>query len=215
MDLYAELEVARDATRKDIRRAYIRLAKYHHPDKGGEADKFARLALAYKTLYDDEQRKKYDDTGEIPAPVKERYAEIVKVIAKTFTQVLDQGIIKQVNLDTIELMKNIIQTNLDDVSKKLDDMTSAIAEYRNLQEDITFEGEGTNIFAAVLDSKIRMTEDTIVDARKFKDIMEGVMEELKKYKAVSDLVKNIRQFQQTVNSSSTNASYTTKVWKFI
>lgn len=52
-----------DATDSQIRAAYLQLARKHHPDKNdgttctqATAD-FARLASAYQTLIDPEQRK--------------------------------------------------------------------------------------------------------------------------------------------------------------
>lgn len=64
-DLYAVLGVARDAPAREIRRAYRRLARQHHPDLTRQADgaeQFVRLAHAYEVLYDPAQRARYDRT---------------------------------------------------------------------------------------------------------------------------------------------------------
>ncbi|MEN0067176.1 MAG: J domain-containing protein [Myxococcota bacterium] len=59
-DPFAILEVPRDATDADIKRAYRRLAKVHHPDRHeGDpeaADRFKRIAQAFETLSDPERR---------------------------------------------------------------------------------------------------------------------------------------------------------------
>ena len=64
---YETLGVARGATEKEIRSAYRRLAREHHPDvnhgdKGAEA-RFKRINEAYQTLSNPDSRKKYDRFG--------------------------------------------------------------------------------------------------------------------------------------------------------
>jgi DnaJ-class molecular chaperone len=62
-DLYNTLGVSRDADTKEIKRAYFDLAKIHHPDKGGNAEKFKELQNAYDVLGDTDKRRMYDMTG--------------------------------------------------------------------------------------------------------------------------------------------------------
>jgi DnaJ family protein A protein 2 len=64
--LYEILEVDRNASSGDIKKSYFRLAKIHHPDKGGDAEIFKQIQKAYETLTDDQKRAIYDQTGQIP-----------------------------------------------------------------------------------------------------------------------------------------------------
>lgn len=64
IDLYSLLKVHRDAPMDVIKRAYRKAAAEHHPDKGGDRDKFALVILARDTLTDTERRARYDKTGE-------------------------------------------------------------------------------------------------------------------------------------------------------
>lgn len=57
---YAILGVGTTATTKEIRQAYLRLAKTLHPDQGGEKDQFQRVTHAYETLSKPDKRRKYD-----------------------------------------------------------------------------------------------------------------------------------------------------------
>ena len=66
-DYYATLGVAKTATEKEIKQAFRKLARKHHPDvnpgdKAAEA-KFKEINEAYEVLGDPEKRKKYDELG--------------------------------------------------------------------------------------------------------------------------------------------------------
>lgn len=62
-DLYGILGVSRTADTSEIRSAYKQLAKEHHPDKGGDPEKFKEISQAHEILSDDSKRKMYDMTG--------------------------------------------------------------------------------------------------------------------------------------------------------
>ena len=60
---YETLGVLRGATGGQIRGAYRRLARLHHPDvdaSAGAAERFAAIANAYQVLVDPDQRRLYD-----------------------------------------------------------------------------------------------------------------------------------------------------------
>lgn len=61
--LYETLEVDKSATKKDIRKAYMKLSRTHHPDKGGDEHKFKEISAAYEILSDDDKRAQYDKYG--------------------------------------------------------------------------------------------------------------------------------------------------------
>jgi DnaJ-class molecular chaperone len=66
-DYYATLGVSKTSTEKEIKQAFRKLARKHHPDvnpgdKAAEA-KFKELNEAYEVLGDPAKRKKYDELG--------------------------------------------------------------------------------------------------------------------------------------------------------
>lgn len=61
--LYETLGVKKDATEKEIKKAYRNLAKIHHPDKGGDEHKFKEISAAYEILSDSKKRELYDKYG--------------------------------------------------------------------------------------------------------------------------------------------------------
>jgi curved DNA-binding protein CbpA len=67
-DLYALLEVCPWAGAPEIRRAYRRLARQHHPDHNeapGSAARFRALSDAYATLSDPVRRARYDRANSV------------------------------------------------------------------------------------------------------------------------------------------------------
>lgn len=62
-DYYKTLGVPRNATADEIKKAYRKLARKHHPDAGGDEAKFKEINEAYEVLSDDEKRNLYDQYG--------------------------------------------------------------------------------------------------------------------------------------------------------
>ncbi len=62
-DYYAILGVDRKATKDDIKKAFRKLAQKHHPDKGGDENKFKEVTEAYSVLSNERKRREYDSYG--------------------------------------------------------------------------------------------------------------------------------------------------------
>jgi len=65
-DYYKTLDVERDASQSDIKKAYRRFARKYHPDVSKEPDaeaRFKEVGEAYEVLKDPEKRTAYDQLG--------------------------------------------------------------------------------------------------------------------------------------------------------
>jgi len=64
MNYYKILQINVNATKEEVRKSYRRLSLIYHPDKNNlsleNSDMFNKITLAYQTLSNDENRKKYD-----------------------------------------------------------------------------------------------------------------------------------------------------------
>lgn len=60
MSYYDTLGVPKTASQDEIKKAYRSLAMKHHPDRGGDTNKFKEIEEAYRTLSDDQKRSEYD-----------------------------------------------------------------------------------------------------------------------------------------------------------
>lgn len=67
IDYYKVLELSKDATKSDIKKAYRKLARKYHPDLNpndtAAQKKFQQINEAHEVLIDPEKRKKYDEYG--------------------------------------------------------------------------------------------------------------------------------------------------------
>lgn len=62
-EYYKILGVKKDASDAEIKKAYKRGALKHHPDKGGDPEKFKEFSQAADVLMDEEKRALYDQYG--------------------------------------------------------------------------------------------------------------------------------------------------------
>jgi curved DNA-binding protein len=62
-DYYETLGVSKNASEKELKTAFRKLAAKHHPDAGGDAEKFKEINEAYNTLKDPQKRQMYDQFG--------------------------------------------------------------------------------------------------------------------------------------------------------
>jgi molecular chaperone DnaJ len=67
-DYYKILGVDKSASEDEIKRAFRKLAHEHHPDKGGNEEKFKEINEAYQALGDKDKRARYDQFGSADAP---------------------------------------------------------------------------------------------------------------------------------------------------
>src|ERR671919_1521397 len=67
-DYYAALGVSREATAEEVKHAYRKLARQHHPDANQQdpdaAERFKEITRAYEVLSDPNKRQRYDTFGD-------------------------------------------------------------------------------------------------------------------------------------------------------
>ena len=82
------LDVGRDASPEEVKRAYKRRVKKVHPDTGGEKDDFVAVQGAFMVLSDPGRRSHFDQTGEIDEPppdIVEAAAERIYAVVRALT----------------------------------------------------------------------------------------------------------------------------------
>jgi molecular chaperone DnaJ len=88
-DLYEILGVARDATGDDIKKAYRRLAREHHPDVNPDPaaeERFKEVSAAYEILSDPQKRQQYDLYGQARGSVDFPFGDVADLFEAFFGQ---------------------------------------------------------------------------------------------------------------------------------
>jgi molecular chaperone DnaJ len=62
-DYYEVLGIPKNASADEVKKAFRRLARKHHPDAGGDEERFKEINEAYDVLSDKEKREQYDQFG--------------------------------------------------------------------------------------------------------------------------------------------------------
>ncbi len=60
INFYQELGLKENANMKEIKSSYRKLVKKHHPDAGGQKDRFLAIQTAWETLNDPQKKATYD-----------------------------------------------------------------------------------------------------------------------------------------------------------
>jgi molecular chaperone DnaJ len=88
-DLYEILGVGRDASADDIRKAYRRLAREHHPDVNPDPaaeERFKEVSAAYEILSDPQKRQQYDLYGQGRGPADFPFGDVADIFEAFFGQ---------------------------------------------------------------------------------------------------------------------------------
>lgn len=187
MTLYKDLGIDKDATADEIKAAHKNLAKKHHPDAGGDEEKFKRIQHAYDILGDPEKRKYYDTTGhELKAELgyERKFAELVqRVILPIFMQAKDystrdligelQDILKRADG---EIVRNIRKYQLDG---------APLTNLRESRKRIKAKEEGQHLMLQIIDNNIKAQEQERAEKLAFwkaeQEFNNRAMEEVSQY----------------------------------
>ena len=136
VDYYEVLNVSRDATEGEIKRAYYHLARKYHPDKNKENEnahsRFQLLGEAYQVLSDREMRAKYDRHGKDALDVN--FMDYACVFTILFGAEPFEGLIGELVLATVtsrggdldpKEMKEIQKARVAKLAANLADMLSS------------------------------------------------------------------------------------------
>jgi curved DNA-binding protein len=132
-DYYKTLGVPPSATADDIKRAYRKLASQHHPDHGGDTDRFQEIQAAYNTLSDPEKKHLYDNPIHSRGFFDHGFSPF-DMFHQTFTQ-------KQTSKINLWLdIRDILNP-----TKKIITVTTATGSTHNIQIDIPMGVEDGNM----------------------------------------------------------------------
>jgi len=151
-NLYQELELSPDCTFEEIKHQYRLLAKKHHPDMGGDAEKFKKIKLAYEVLSDPSRRDIYDKTGNFQPPTSVQ-VEARDNLAQVFYSMLQE--FNPNEQDIVELIKYDVRHGINILNNKINDCNVLIKKMEIIKSKIFIKDTNNdNLFFSFIDSQI-------------------------------------------------------------
>jgi curved DNA-binding protein CbpA len=159
MNPYQELGLDPNCSQEDIKQQYRTLAHQHHPDRGGDAERFKRISLAYEVLSDPERRARYDGTGQIDqdqgirGEALERLGNMINHYVPNSNNELE---------DLIAKMRADINQAANQVEIELANNQRQIDNARIAHRKLRLKNTGENILKILVENLITRHESTAV-----------------------------------------------------
>ena len=176
--LYDELELPKNCTSEEIKQKYRILAQIHHPDKGGDVEKFKRIKSAYETLSDPIKREHYDSTGDhyedsnLDAEVYARLSNMVSQYSQQINPEFDD-LILQMKFDIHHAQT---QTNIAIV-----ECNALIKKLNIVAKKIKLKKEGENVLKSFVDKKINIHHTELINHKRALIVFSRMLEVLDNY----------------------------------
>jgi len=108
-DLYKILNISKDSTKSQIKKAYRELVLTAHPDKGGDEELFKKINNAYSILSDDTKRKNYDKYGSVDNDyIDDIFSRFGNFNQPNITKGVDLRI--QMNLTYMDVLNGVVKS---------------------------------------------------------------------------------------------------------
>lgn len=135
-DPYRTLGVESDATQEEIKKEYRRLAIEHHPDAGGDKEKFKDIQEAGEILADPESRKEYDETGDYrPGDELPEVKIVLQYFMKSFTEGDSGTDIKSQVLNMLWTDRRAMAQSVQYLKIKLENMNEQLSRFEKTNQD--------------------------------------------------------------------------------
>jgi DnaJ-class molecular chaperone len=175
---YDELELPKNCTSDEIKQKYRILAQLHHPDKGGDEEKFKKIKLAYEVLSDPIKREHYDSTGDhyddsnLDTEVLARLSNMISQYSQQINPEFDDLILKM----KLDLNHAQEQTNIAIVS------CNALIEKLNIvAKKIKLKQKGENLLKSFVEKKIKLHHTELINHKRVLIVFARMLKILEEY----------------------------------
>ena len=158
MSPYEELGLTFSATSEEIKQRYKSLAQIHHPDRGGDEEKFKRIKLAYEILIDPKLRHEYDTTGKINNDRTPRSCAIEDICH------LARCLIPTINPehdDLIFMMKARVNGFRANISQNIKTHNSYIINSQKIVDRIKRKDDGENMIRHIAEIQLQQLKNEL------------------------------------------------------
>lgn len=183
-NLYDILDVKKDVTPDQIRKAYKKKAGQCHPDKNPDSPeatvRFQALVKAYDILKDSEKRKQYDETGKVDnAPTLEE--EAMNMISHIFIDIAEKA-----DFEPRDYLLNVTQAVQNALRHCKVDKAKFDKSFEKL-EYLIGQTEADEMFLMMLNIKLDEIKHKKAHADQGTKVMDKALELLDRYKYTGEV----------------------------
>ena len=148
--LYDVLGVKKGATPEEIHGAKRKLARKHHPDRGGSTERMALINRAADVLEDEKKRAHYDATGQETVPDPEDDA--MKLFIETLAQALNNP--ELAIYQVLSATREILEKRKIDAVEAREQIMAVILKLEKRLGKSKYKGKKTNMIEAITRANI-------------------------------------------------------------
>lgn len=189
LDPYFELDLTKFATIEQIKIKYRQLAQEHHPDKGGDEQRFIRIKLSYEILIDPIRRKEYDETGNTNPKIDNVKVDATNEIA---TMVFD--LINQINPeadDLIVIMRRELVNRKKAIIEQQQDCHKHVAHLSKFITRIKIKTDGENMIAGFVNTRLEQRKNDLEHLKHRNNVIDAAQKILTDYSYGLEVIANI------------------------
>lgn len=188
-NLYDVLGVDKDANNEEIRDAYHKKAKEHHPDKGGDAMIFASVSFAYKVLSDPASRKEYDEFGSTSeASEKEKAAleHVKQIVQQLISAVINMNGYGSRETALATATKKVLKEQIRDTKKMIEEAKRVIRSLEQILHKTNRKKQKSkpNIFDGIANGMIEDRKNFISKASAQLEMLECAVSIVDEYEDI-------------------------------
>lgn len=189
LDPYYELELTRFATTEQIKTKYRQLAQEHHPDKGGDKDRFIRIKLSYEILIDPVRRKEYDETGRTEPKIDNVKVDATNEIAAMVFDLLNQ--INPEADDMIVIMRRELVNRKKAIIEQQQDCHRHIAHLSKFITRIKIKTDSENMIAGFVNTRLEQRKTDLEQMKHRNNVIDHAQKILADYHYGLEVIANI------------------------
>ena len=182
MDLYQELELSESCTSEDVKQQFRILARIHHPDLGGDPEKFKTIKLAYEVLSDPVRREEYDKTGNTQK-FEDVYNQAVSEISQMFFRMMPHfnprgngNILQDIKKEILDI-KQKIHSDSEVCNAYITNLE--IAKSKIMKKNGNLDGD--NIFVSFIDKQLEIRNTESYKFSHKTEILDAMLKILEEY----------------------------------
>lgn len=176
--LYAILGIHETASTFEIKIAYKQLCKEHHPDVGGDPERFIQINNAYKILSDPERRERYDTTGST-SQVNPIHNIIVQFYKTRVVPMITN--MNKVDIDLISIIKNELDVIREEGNRIERRLKSSNEKLKNCLSRLSVKDEGENTLYDLLNDQVKQNDDQIKEVQEELTNLDSIEKDIERY----------------------------------